>query len=407
MPYGKKEELPDAVKALPEHGQEIWMAAFNSAFDQYKGDEEKCFAVAWAAVKNKFEKNEAGEWVAREEGKLAVMASLKEVPDPPGEFLLIPEGAVEIEGEPPAFLDATAAKRAIDSFERRGNDMVIDYEHQTLKDVQAPAAGWVKKLNYRAREGLYAAVEWTARAKEYLKNREYRYFSPVFWVTAKDRKIYRIENVALTNYPKINNLKPIMAKYGRFSEPLPNKEKEEAMLEKLKKLLGLATDAAEEKIAEAVQLLVNKVKDLEGKTLIACKEVLDALGAKAEAGKDEVLQVIAGLKAPVQAAVALSQKVAELERTITSMKQEDLLHLALKDGKTSPEELDKWGRDLALKSPDQFRLIVLSRPAGSVIPVGGLLPSPPAKDGLDETQKSINKMMGIDDATFAKYNKTA
>ena len=67
MPYGKKEELPDAVKALPEHGQEIWMAAFNSAFDQYKGDEEKSFAVAWAEIKNKFEKI-AGEWVAKKEG---------------------------------------------------------------------------------------------------------------------------------------------------------------------------------------------------------------------------------------------------------------------------------------------------------------------------------------------------
>ena len=407
MPYGKKEELPDAVKALPEHGQEIWMAAFNSAFDQYKGDEEKGFAVAWAAVKNKFEKNEKDEWVARQEGKLEILATLKEVPDPPGEFLLIPEGTIEIEGEPPAFLDETAAKLAIGVFDRRGNDMVVDYEHQTLMDIQAPAAGWVKKLSYRAKEGLYAAVEWTERAKQFLKNREYRYFSPVFWVTAKDRRVYRIENVALTNSPKINNLKPIMAKYGRPPGPPQNKEKEEAMLEKLKKLLGLATDAAEEKVTEAVQLLVNKMKDLEGKTVIACKEVLDALGAKAEAGKDEVLQVISGLKAPVQAAVALSQKVAELERTITSMKQEDLVQLALKDGKTSPEELDKWGRDLALKSPEQFRLIVLSRPAGSVIPVGGLSPSPPAKDGLDETQKSINKMMGIDDATFAKYNKTA
>jgi len=68
MPYGKKGELPDAVKALPEHGQEIWMAAFNSASEQYQGDEEKCFAVAWAAVQNKFEKNDAGEWVAKKEG---------------------------------------------------------------------------------------------------------------------------------------------------------------------------------------------------------------------------------------------------------------------------------------------------------------------------------------------------
>jgi cation transport regulator ChaB len=68
MPYGKKQELPDAVKALPEQGQEIWMAAFNSASEQYQGDEEKCFATAWAAVQNKFEKNDAGEWAPKKEG---------------------------------------------------------------------------------------------------------------------------------------------------------------------------------------------------------------------------------------------------------------------------------------------------------------------------------------------------
>lgn len=64
MPYKDKKELPEAAKALPEHGQEIWMAAFNAAIEQYQ-DEEKAFAAAWAAVKNKYEKNEKGEWVAK------------------------------------------------------------------------------------------------------------------------------------------------------------------------------------------------------------------------------------------------------------------------------------------------------------------------------------------------------
>ncbi len=65
MPYTKKDELPDAVKALPAHGQEIWMAAFNSAWEQYKGDEEKCMATAWAAVKKKYEKK-GDEWMPME-----------------------------------------------------------------------------------------------------------------------------------------------------------------------------------------------------------------------------------------------------------------------------------------------------------------------------------------------------
>lgn len=63
MPYEKLADLPDEVKALPKHAQEIWMAAFNSAIEQYK-DEEKAFGTAWAAVKKKYEKRD-GRWVAK------------------------------------------------------------------------------------------------------------------------------------------------------------------------------------------------------------------------------------------------------------------------------------------------------------------------------------------------------
>jgi len=62
MPYKTIEELPEEVKSLPDHAQEIWMAAFNSAWEEYEGDEEKCFAVAWAAVKEKYEQDEEGKW---------------------------------------------------------------------------------------------------------------------------------------------------------------------------------------------------------------------------------------------------------------------------------------------------------------------------------------------------------
>jgi len=65
MPYAKTSELPDAVKELPEHGQEIYLAAFNSAFKQYK-DEGKAHGTAWAAVKDKYKKNAEGKWVAKE-----------------------------------------------------------------------------------------------------------------------------------------------------------------------------------------------------------------------------------------------------------------------------------------------------------------------------------------------------
>jgi len=66
MPYNDVSDLPNSVKkALPEKAQEIFLAAYNSAWDNYKkqedrkGDssrEETAFKVAWSAVKKKYEK---------------------------------------------------------------------------------------------------------------------------------------------------------------------------------------------------------------------------------------------------------------------------------------------------------------------------------------------------------------
>ncbi|MBP6015140.1 MAG: putative cation transport regulator ChaB [Candidatus Promineofilum sp.] len=75
MPYKNRSELPDQVRDnLPPHAQEIYKSAFNSAWDQYKdaderrGDdsrEEVAHKVAWAAVKNEYEKK-GDRWVKKE-----------------------------------------------------------------------------------------------------------------------------------------------------------------------------------------------------------------------------------------------------------------------------------------------------------------------------------------------------
>lgn len=74
MPYDKLSDLPDSVKDnLPKHAQEIYQAAYNSAWDEYadpeerRGDasrEETAHRVAWAAVKNKYEK-QGDKWVRK------------------------------------------------------------------------------------------------------------------------------------------------------------------------------------------------------------------------------------------------------------------------------------------------------------------------------------------------------
>jgi uncharacterized protein len=71
MPYQTKAELPAAVKKLPDGAQSIFMAAFNAAHKQYKGDEQKAFAVAWAAVKQKY-RQEGDKWVAKDHADMSI-----------------------------------------------------------------------------------------------------------------------------------------------------------------------------------------------------------------------------------------------------------------------------------------------------------------------------------------------
>jgi cation transport regulator len=72
MPYQKREDLPKNVtNVLPPHAQDIFKEAFNSAYEQYKTStarkqggsrEDAARRVAWAAVKQKYEKGDDGRW---------------------------------------------------------------------------------------------------------------------------------------------------------------------------------------------------------------------------------------------------------------------------------------------------------------------------------------------------------
>lgn len=64
MPYRSTRELPESVRDhLPEHAQEIYQSAYNSAWDEYGEDEERAHRVAWGAVKRDYEKDDgSGDW---------------------------------------------------------------------------------------------------------------------------------------------------------------------------------------------------------------------------------------------------------------------------------------------------------------------------------------------------------
>ena len=69
MPYAATSDLPPAARRLPLHAQEIFLAAFNGAWQTYadrgpREQEEMAFRVAWAAVKKRYRKR-GNVWVAK------------------------------------------------------------------------------------------------------------------------------------------------------------------------------------------------------------------------------------------------------------------------------------------------------------------------------------------------------
>jgi cation transport regulator len=56
VPYKDLNDLPKPVQVhLPKHAQEIYRAAYNSAWEEYAQDEERAHKVAWSAVKKKLD----------------------------------------------------------------------------------------------------------------------------------------------------------------------------------------------------------------------------------------------------------------------------------------------------------------------------------------------------------------
>lgn len=134
-------------------------------------------------------------------------------------------------------VDEQAMTEITNSFNAKVNDLVVDYEHQTLKDEAAPAAGWINKLENRLQNGLWANTQWTSKARQYITNREYRYISPVILVRKSDQRAVRLHSAGLTNTPAIDGMVPLAAKndlgFGVILDPLQIQ---------VNKLLGLSAE---------------------------------------------------------------------------------------------------------------------------------------------------------------------
>jgi phage I-like protein len=275
----------------------------------------------------------------------------------PAEIQVIPFGRHVTPRYPdqPFLVDDQSEAEVLKNFAATRNDMVIDYEHQTLADppVAAPAAGWIKKLVNKGREGIWAVVEWTRRAQDMIANKEYRYVSPVFVRRKADGRVTMLLNVALTNQPNIDGMVPLINKFDTH--------KEEPKMKKLLVLLGLPETATED---EAI-LAINKIK-ADNTGVVANKAVLSAAGLSETAPESEIVGTIMAMKqAHVQVSTLQSENTRLKTEAADRVAQELLVNSMRPDDKGMIKivpAMKDWALDYARRDPEGFKVYVSKAP---------------------------------------------
>lgn len=255
--------------------------------------------------------------------------SLGDDKKPPSELRLFQNGLNETT-KGPIFCDVDACAAVLARFRKRGLDKLpFDYGHGMVYGTDHRAAAWFVP---EARGGeLWAAnIEWTPKALEALKDREYRFFSPWCWVGYEDGRILELINVALLCLPATNNQKPIVASAidpkalgsGNGSRV---KQKENKMDPELARLLGIlgckTVDEVEPKVTALgthAATLTNKVTELETTNKTATEQVTNLTSEVDKAKKETIIVALqndpAGAKiAPAQLAWARSLSLSALE----------------------------------------------------------------------------------------------
>lgn len=236
-----------------------------------------------------------------------------------------------------------------EAINQRGNEFVIDYEHQTVLSAEngqpAPAAGWASRVEWRDGVGLFAIdIRWTERAKTMLAAGEYRYISPVL-VSDKSGTVVDVLHAALVNVPGLDMLPPLSdalaARLNANTFPPASTERTAmTFLARLVATLKLAAESTEDQVLAAI----------------------DALSKTAARSADLETQV-ATLKASTEtgttAMAALQAEVATLRASETKRQQDELIATALKDGKLLPAQ-EAWARTLTV---DALKGYVASAPA--------------------------------------------
>lgn len=325
-------------------------------------------------------------------------------------------------------LDGQIAATLIARAKALGQDILIDYDHQTLKVDQngqpAPAAGWYNgdEIEWREGEGLFIKPRWTERAAALVAAKEYRFLSAVFPYDAQGRPL-ELRMTAITNDPGVVGMQALAAlsalptQTGPLATPAQAAQKEKTMNEHLIALLGklgiqLGADGqltAEQGTAalaafDSLQASAKKAPELEA-ALSAEKTALAALKAQTTSVQQGA-QVDLAQYVPVATYNALVTQVAALTAQVDTTDAATLIKEARTAGKVVAAEEEYLTAYAAQKGVAALKALLEPRPAIAALTASQTaavtLPEQKGEAVLSAEDKYAADQLGISHEDFAK-----
>lgn len=332
------------------------------------------------------------------------------IPSAAAEIQLLPAGlfrAADGSGRPAGlegwYIDAEIAGRLIAQAAARATKFVIDYEHQTFlaeKNGQpAPAAGWFdgRGLEWREGRGLFATqVEWTERARNMIRDGEYRYLSPAFTWDDQDGHVKQLVNAGLTNNPGLDGMAAVaLSAFFQQSHHQEDPSVNETLKQLLAKL-GLPADTDEATALAAVATLKARADQVGG-----LEAQVATLTAQRPGAPDPARFV------PVETYQAVQGQLATLTAQVESTERQRLIDAGLADGRLNPAAVD-WAKGLPVASLKAFLQVATPVAALAGMQSQGKDPGKPATGtaALTHGELAVCRAMGISPDDFAK-NKGA
>lgn len=276
---------------------------------------------------------------------------------------IVPIGAFPRHHDGPHEVTAEHVAQMAANFARSTTELLIDRDHESLFG-STRAAGWSDAVEARE-DGLYMRYPaFTTSAQAEIDEREFRYFSPVYVLSSHDKQGNevgaRLLSVAITSMPYFDEgeIDPIGNRAGTGAPPTDTNPQPFMEREEIIQLLGLAEDATDEQIKEA----------LKAKAQPEPEQPAPAANSKPKANAAAEDDPIAALSAQV---AELTQKLAARETAETEAdskaKAETLVNSAIADGKLLPSEKRAYVNS-AILDYDGTKAELDKRQKGSALP---------------------------------------